>query len=106
MILLKVKSDLEGVYYYDISSVFNCETDGTGVEVSFLPGVNNKTSASGNVKLDCAKNAVTESMIIALNNAIVNASSAPGSTVDFNEVTGIDPEQQRIQTGSNIPQIS
>ncbi len=105
MVLLKIKSDNDGEFYYDISTVINCETDGTTVQIMFGPGWNTQDGINM-INLDSAKNSVTEEIIIALNKAIINASSRPGSIVDYNEVTGLDPEQQRIQLGSGIPQIS
>jgi len=106
MTLLEINTSVEGLYHYDISSLFNCETDGTEVNVSIFPGANSVNQAIGNIILTCAKNAVTESMIIALNNAIINGSAAPGGIINFKEVTGVQPEQVRIQAPSSIPQIS
>ena len=105
MVLLKINSRSDGDLYYDISTIFNCETDGTTTEISFFPGYNDAASSSS-IIIDGDKNTVTEAKIIALNEAIINASSRPGSTVDYNKVTGLDCEQQRIQLGDGIPQIS
>ncbi len=105
MVLLKINSRNEGDLYYDISTIFNCETDGTTTEISFFPGYNIDDAASS-IILDGDKNTVTEAKIIALNKAIINASSRPGSTVDYNEVTGLECEQQRLQLGDGIPQIT
>ncbi|MGI9555237.1 MAG: hypothetical protein ACR2M9_00030 [Cyanophyceae cyanobacterium] len=105
MVLLKINSRNEGEFYYDISTIINCETDGTTLQIMFVPGYNTQDGINM-INLDNDKNAVTEEIIIALNEAIINASSRPGSTVDYNKVTGLEVEQQRIQIGSNIPQIS
>ncbi len=105
MVLLKINSRNDGDLYYDISTIFNCETDGTTTEISFFPGYNTDNAASS-IRIDGDKNTVTEAKIIALNEAIINASSRPGSTVDYNEVTGLDCEQQRINAGDGIPQIT
>jgi len=105
MVLLKINSRDDGELYYDISTIFNCETDGTTTEISFFPGYNTDSSASS-IIIDGDKNSVTEAKIIALNEAIINASSRPGSTIDYNKVTGLDSERQRIQFGDGIPQIS
>lgn len=104
MVLLKINSRSDGDLYYDISTIFNCETDGTTTEISFFPGYNLDNAASS-IRIDGDKNTVTEAKIIALNEAIINASSRPGSIVDYNKVTGLDCERQRIQL-KGIPQIS